>query len=49
MIKNSDYSIKGLEELRRILKLEGDFKYEPTKLENIQKERYARINQNAWA
>ena len=49
VIKNSDYSIKGLEQLRSIIGLEGAFSYEPEKLENIQKERYARINQNAWA
>jgi hypothetical protein len=49
VIENSDYSIKGLEQLREILGLKGEFKYEPTKLENIQKERYAECNPNAWA
>ena len=49
VIKNSAMSEDGLKQLRAILGLEGDYEYKPEELVQKQKERYATVNQAAWA
>lgn len=47
-INNNDYGKPGVQHLREIVGLTGDFEYDATAIEDVQQARYAKMSVDQW-